>query len=180
MYPLLRSALALMGGRGAPDRSPFEPVVTYTRVWPWDADIFLELNHGRTLTLYELGRWRYTALHGFLKLARRRNIAFGVAGTSVRYRRRIPLFARVKTVTRVLGWDDRFAYFDHTMWLKGECANQGLLRIAMRSPKGVLPPDTLLRDAGFDHAPPELPDWVKAWIEAEATRPWPPEDLSQT
>ena len=39
---------------------------------------------------------------------------------------------------------------------------------------GIVPPAELAKAAGVSTVSPDLPDWVKAWIAAEATRPWPP------
>jgi hypothetical protein len=49
-----------------------------------------------------------------------------------------------------------------------------LARLAVTDDKGIVAPAELLRAMGADPASPPLPDWVQAWIAADATRPWPP------
>lgn len=133
-----------------------------------------ELNNGRILTLLELGRWELAVESGLLQEMRRRRAAFAVAGVSVRYRRRVPLFARYRVETRPLGWDERFLYIDQSMWMGDVAANQMLLRAAIVGPDGTIPPGEIASALGVEAASPPLPDWASAWIEAENTRPWPP------
>ena len=133
MYPFVRAVHAIVRGRSAPEMSLFDTHVSHHRAWPWDIDMYMELNHGRTLTLFELGRWQMAARMRLLSALRKHGIAFAVAGVSVRYTKRIPVMARFRMVTRFVGWDDRFFYIDQSMWLGENCANQVLLRAALRS-----------------------------------------------
>ena len=32
----------------------------------------------------------------------------------------------------------------------------------------------VMRELGLDRESPPLPEWIRAWIDAEVTRPWPP------
>jgi hypothetical protein len=50
-----------------------------------------------------------------------------------------------------------------------------LIRSAIVGKTGIVPPAELAIAAGISTASPDLPDWVKAWIKADATRPWPPQ-----
>ena len=56
MYPFLRLGLEVLRARRAPPL-PIDGVhVSHHTCWPWDLDPWGELNNGRTLTLYDLGR----------------------------------------------------------------------------------------------------------------------------
>ena len=57
--------------------------------WPWDLDLWLELNNGRTLTLFDLGRMPLARRTGLEAALRAHGWGLTVAGVSVRYRRRI-------------------------------------------------------------------------------------------
>lgn len=174
MYPYLRAGLAAWQAKRDPSASILSTAATYHRAWPWDTDMYGELNNGRILTLGELGRWGLAKRIGLLEALKRRKAAMAIAGASVRYRRRIPVFARYRIETRCLGWDERFFYLDVSMWMGDMACNQVLLRAAFVNKGGVIPPTELAPELGHSGPSPVLPDWVEAWKSAEATRPWPP------
>lgn len=174
MYPLLR----LIGGMAQARRMSHLPVlgthVSHHRCWPWDLDPWIELNNGRTLTLYDLGRIPMAQRSGLLGTLRREGWSITIAGNSVRYRRRIRVFERFAMLSRLTGWDARFFYMEQSIWKGTECANHMLLRAAVTSAEGIVPPDRVVAAMGHAQESPPLPDWVHAWIAADATRPWPP------
>ncbi len=174
MYPLLRFAKETLKYRRAPRIGALEPHVSTHRCWPWDLDPWIELNNGRTLTLYDLGRIPMAIRTGIIGTMRENGWGITVAGNSVRYRRRIRAFDRFTMVSRTLGWDERFLYMEQSMWRNGECCNHMLLRGALTSAKGIVPPAQLMLAAGRDPQSPELPGWVQAWAAADGQRPWPP------
>ena len=174
MYPFLRFAKEMLKYRRAPRIGLLEAHVSTHRCWPWDLDPWIELNNGRTLTLYDLGRIPMAVRTGIVDILRQNQWGFTVAGNSVRYRRRIKAFQRFTMVSRSIGWDDRFLYMEQSMWRGGECCNHMLLRVAITSAQGIVPPPRALQAAGRDPESPALPEWVQAWIAADAMRPWPP------
>ncbi|MFO6466156.1 acyl-CoA thioesterase [Jannaschia sp. KMU-145] len=175
MYPFLRLAHQLARARGLPPLGLRDVHVSHHRCWPWDLDGFMEMNNGRTLTLYDLGRFGAGVRMGLSGVLREKRWGLAVAGTSVRYRKRVTAFQKIEMRTRVVGWDARFVYIVQDMWVAGTCCSQALLRTAVVAGGRAVPTTEVLTAMGEDAAPPALPDWVAAWIEAEATRPWPPE-----
>lgn len=174
MYPFLRLWWHSAQARRMPAMGPFDVHPITTRIMPWDIDPFHELNNGRTLTLYDLGR---------IPMLNRLNVRPGlaargwrptVAGLSVRYRRRIVVFDRLEMLNRILGWDDRFFYMDQSLWRAGDCCNQLYVRMAFTTGTGIIPTSEVAAAAGWPTASPPLPAAVTAWAEAEAQRPWPP------
>jgi acyl-CoA thioesterase FadM len=176
MYPFLRLALQVLRQRRAPSTGVTDGHVSHHLCLPWDLDGFLEMNNGRILTLYDLGRFGAGARMGLLGVLRRRGWGLAVAGCSVRYRRRITAFQRIEMRTRCVGWDGRFVYVVQSMWVRGECCSQALMRTAVVARGRAVPPEEVLGELGWTGPSPEMPDWVLDWIAAEATRPWPPED----
>lgn len=174
MYPFLRLLTEFHLHRHAPPLPLTGTHVSRHTCWPWDLDIWMELNHGRTLTLLDLGRLPLARRIGLLAALKAQGWGLTMAGVSVRYRRRVRLFDRFEIRSRCVGWDTRFLYIEQGMWRKGECANHALYRAAVTDRNGIVAPARVLAAMGHGADPPALPDWVAAWIAAEARRPWPP------
>src|SRR3712207_9518184 len=75
--------------RGAAPLDLFGTHESHHVCWPWDLDVFGELNNGRALTLYDLGRLPWSARIGLTRVLRAQRWQIAVAGASVRYRRRV-------------------------------------------------------------------------------------------
>lgn len=174
MYPFIRMFKELYVFRKAPPLPITGTHVSHHRCWPWDIDFWMELNNGRTLTLFDLGRIPMAQRTGLIKVLRDKNWGLTVAGSMVRYRRRIRPFERFEMRTRAAGVDHRFVYMEQSMWkTSGECANHAMYRTAVTGPNGIVPPSEVMATLGKGEMP-ELPEHFTAWIAAEDARPWPP------
>ena len=174
MYPYFRMFKELWKYRQAPALGILDAHISTHRIWPFDLDPWMELNNGRTLTLFDLGRiplGKRTGLHHAL---RENGWGLTVAGNSTRYRRRVTLFQRLTQVSRAIGWDDRFIYLEQSFWRGEECTAHMLLRMAVISKGGMIAPERVLTVLGADTISPDLPQWVQNWIAADSQRPWPP------
>lgn len=176
MYPVARMLYQLAVTRHAPRLPLTGTHVSHHRCWPWDIDLWMELNNGRTLTFYDLGRIPLARRTGLIEMLRRERWGMTMAGASVRYRARIRTFELVEMRSRCVGWDARFIYIEQSMWKGQTCCNQIVYRSAMTGPEGIVPTERVTRALGVDPVSPPLPDWVQAWIEAEERRPWPPQE----
>jgi acyl-CoA thioesterase FadM len=176
MYPFIRVAFGLWKTRNTPKLGPFATYVSYHRCWPWDIDMWMELNNGRTLTLYDLGRIPLAQVTGLMDMIRNERWGLTMAGVVVRYRRRIRTFERFETRSRLLCWDARFLYIEQSMWKQnGECANHAVYRSAVTDRNGIVPTDRVISAMGLEATQsPDMPVWVKKWLDAEDARPWPP------
>ncbi|GGW33531.1 thioeseterase [Gemmobacter lanyuensis] len=175
MYPYVRLAKEIWKARRAPRIGILDLHESRHICWPWDIDPWMELNNGRTLTLFDLGRVPMGVRMGLPEVAARNRWGMAIAGNSTRYRRRVTAFQRVTIRSRCLGWDDRFIYIDQTMWRGDACTTQMLARSAFTSAQGIVAPATVIAALGQDPVSPPLPDWVQHWIAADAHRPWPPQ-----
>ncbi|WP_296426999.1 acyl-CoA thioesterase [Yoonia sp.] len=176
MYPLVRLAKEYVIHRNADDLPALGTHVSHHRCWPQDIDLFMEMNNGRILTILDLGRTTLARRVGLLRTLRQNKWGLTMAGVSVRYRKRIRPFVKFRTVSKTVGWDQRFFYLDQSIWIGETCAAQALYRSAVTDKNGIVRPDRVLAASGYVGETPTLPDWITHWIDAEATRPWPPVD----
>lgn len=175
MYPVVRLGWQTFKHRNAPPLGLGAIHESTHYCLPWDLDVFGELNNGRTLTFYDLGRIPLGRRTGLLTALKRRNWRLTVAGASVRYRRRIVTFEHITMRSRFLGWDARFFYTEQSMWRRdGDCAGHVLIRSAATAGRGIISPADVAVEMGLDPQSPVLPAWVQAWVAAEGQRPWPP------
>jgi len=175
MYPFLRFFIAMIRQLGKPRLGPDETFTSYHWIMPWDIDVFGELNNGRTLTIFDLNRLPFGLRAGLTKAVRENKWGLTMAGVSVRFRRRVKMFDRVRITCRVVGKDERFMYLVQTMWLGEQAAHNALYRSTVYNRDGIVPTDQLAAALGYSDWNPVMPDWVQNWIDAENTREWPPE-----
>ena len=175
MYPFLRLIKEVFKFRKAPQLGFGDVHVSHHMCMPWDLDPWVELNNGRTLTLYDLGRIPLAARSGLLNVLKKRRWGMTMAGACVRYRRRIRMFERIEMRSRALCWDDRFIYIEQSMWkTNGECAGHIVYRGAFVGHEGIVSPERIWSALGETADRPDIPEWVATWIAAEDMRPWPP------
>jgi len=172
MYPFIKLAGVLLKARRSPKLEPRDTTELQFRVGLTDTDLFLELNNARYLVYTELARWDYSVRVGFVALMRRHKWGLAVGGASIRYRRRIPLFAKFTVTSELVCHDGRWFYFLHESHRDDRICSSALLKVGATSKRGLVPAAEVMEKFGVDMSP-EIPAWVGAWIEADSLRPWP-------
>ena len=173
MFPFFRLWLAVQKAKRAPVLKIDDTSIVPMRVGLSDCDIFLEMNNGRHLTLFDIGRFVFAVRTGLWQQVKQHQWGFVVAGSSVRYRKRLKPFRRYEQHTRVLGHDEKWFYFLQTHQVGEVWHSAALIRAAVVEKGKIIPTQTILNVMQQPAWQPELPEWVKAWIAAEALRPWP-------
>lgn len=176
MFPFIRVAKDMfLASRMPPLEQLTDTHVSQHMCWPHDLDFFLELNNGRAMSLYDIGRTAMAQRAGLIATLRKQRWGLTMAGSSTRFRRRIFAFEKFEMRSRANCWDDKFIYLEQSMWkTNGECASHVMFRAAVTDKNGLVSPDRVLAAMGRADPSPDMPDWIAAWCEAEATRPWPP------
>lgn len=175
MYPLARLLATCTHSLLSESINADDVCETSFRCRPWDIDMFLEVNNGRILTLYDLGRFDYSIRMGLANLLKKKRWGLVVAGSSVRYRRRVKMFDKVTIRTQVVGFEEKWIYVVQSMWVKGEPTSSVLLRTGITGNGKVIPTDEVLKALSIDNWNPEPAGWVRDWIYSEENRPWPPQ-----
>jgi len=176
MYPIIRVFKEVFKAKRMEPLHPLGSHVSHHRCWPQDIDTYMEMNNGRILTMLDLGRIGLAQRVGLLDALRKNSWGLTMAGASIRYRKRIRPFVKFRIVSKAVGWSERFFYLEHTIWIGDQCAVQALFRAAVTDTNGIVDPARVFAAVGLDQPSPEKPAWVQAWIDADNTRPWPPED----
>tara|TARA_B100000780_G_scaffold86356_1_gene59374 strand:+ start:119 stop:673 length:555 start_codon:yes stop_codon:yes gene_type:complete len=180
MYPYLRLAKEFFINWSAAKLPALGTHISHHICWPWDLDVWGELNNGRALSLFDLGRYGLGQRTGVITAMRKNNWRFTVAGANVRYRHRITIFKRIEMRTRVIFWDEKFLYFEQVMLFRdGRCAIQTVCRKAVVNDKGIVACSAVLDALDHTEKAPACPEWIEHWIASENDRPWPPA-LSQS
>ena len=176
MFPFFRLFKDMIAGRRMPKFEHMTDThVSHHRCMPWDLDLFMELNNGRALTLFDLGRMVLAQRSGLVDILMANNWSMTMAGSSVRYRQRIRWMEKFEVRSRMVCWDDKFIYIEQSMWKQnGTCANHVLYRAAVTDKDGLVRPPRLAEAMNVPNISPEMPTWIAAWCQAEAQRPWPP------
>ena len=176
MFPFIRLIKdVFLASRQPPLKTLTDVHVSQHICWPQDLDIFLELNNGRALTLYDLGRIAMAQRAGLVAVLKRKRWGLTMAGSHVRFRRRIRGFERFEVRSRAVCWDDKFIYIEQSMWKRnGECTSHVLYRSAVTDKNGIVIPARVLSAMGQDSPSPVMPKWIAHWTRAESARPWPP------
>lgn len=139
-----------------------------------DIDNFLEMNNGRVFTLYDLGRIDFAVRTGLGKQLLKQRWGLVIAGSTIRYRKRIRAFEKVTMTTKIVGIDARWMYIEQSMWVKGKPCSSAILRTGVTEGGRVIDTSRVL--AALDQPDWKLPPtgFVAEWIETDAKRPWPP------
>lgn len=180
MYPLFRLfVIAIKAKRGRQlEPTAVSEISFYTR--PWDIDVFLEMNNGRALTLYDLGRFDLSIRCGFTRALTKNRWGLAVAGSTTQYRKRIRLFDKVTMRSRLVAVDDKWIYVNQSMWLGEKPASSVLLRTCVTNRDGVVPTNMVMNAIGLTKEQQQslhdgLPEWAALWEQADKKRPWPPQ-----
>lgn len=174
MYPFIRLITTSVKSMRSEKLDVFDVSETTFRALPWDLDLFMEVNNGRLLTLYDLGRFDLGIRIGLMSILKKNKWGLVVAGSSTRYRRRVRMFDKVTMRTQVIGLDEKWIYIAQSIWIKGQPSSSALLRTGVTAKGKVIPSAEVAEAFGTGEWNIEMPAWVQAWIDADAGRDWPP------
>ncbi|MCQ8278942.1 thioesterase family protein [Acetobacteraceae bacterium KSS8] len=166
MYPWFRLLRVAMGRHDGQKPGTFDTTVIRLRAWPNDLDLNVHVNNGRILSLADLGRIDWFRRAGLLRVARERK-AFPVIGDAIaKFRRELRAFERFEIHSRLIGWDERWAYLEHRFVKAGRVFGVVAIRGMFTGKNGPVPPQTLVDALGRTERSPPLPDWAVSFTES--------------
>lgn len=144
-----------------------EENVLNLRVLPNDVDV-TQVSYDRYLALMDLGRINIVLRAGMLGTLLGRRWMPVVRVAAMRYRYPLGMFQRFRLRSRVIYWDDEWAWTEHVFERNGRTTAIGLTKAMFKSRDGLVPIGKFIAASGQSLAPPPLPGVVEQLQTAEA------------
>lgn len=167
MNLLFRMLRVILTARWRGKLGPLDESILSLRVWPADLDLNLHMNNGRYLAVMDLGRLDVIMRTGIWRPLLRGRWAPLVGSAALRFRRSLGPLRRYQLRSRLLGWDDKWFFFEQRFVRDGELAAYGVVKALLRAPSGNVPPAEVLTAAGLPTVSPPLSTAIVAWLQAE-------------
>jgi acyl-CoA thioesterase FadM len=149
-------------------RGLLETSVIRLRVMPNDLDLNVHMNNGRYLSLMDLGRVDVMFHSGAFVLWFTKGWQPLVATSWCRHFKSLNVFQSFELHTRILGWDEKWIYFEQRFMRHGELYALGAVKALMSGNERLVRTDELFTATGQAPRPsPPLPEWVHVWLASE-------------
>ena len=165
MFPWLRLMRILLGTLGKPKVDLFASTRVRLRVWPNDLDFNLHVNNSRYLALTDIARVHFFIRTGIWALTAKQRAFPVIADMVAKFRRGLGVLEAVEIETRLLGWDERWAYLESRLLREGRVIGVVTIRGVFMGPNGPIDVGGLSRESGYCGGTPALPKWVHGFVE---------------
>jgi len=166
MYPWLRLSRAWIGTVGKPRVDLLATTSIRLRVFPNDLDVNLHVNNGRYLALADLGRLDWFLRTGLFAIASRHKAMPVIGDAIAKFRRDLRLFQTFDLHTRMIGWDQKWAFLEHRFVRERRVIGVVAIRGVFKGPKGPVKPQMLLAELSHQQASPACADWANSFHQA--------------
>src|SRR5690554_674971 len=166
MNLMLRLIWILLKRARVPRTNPLQKLRVRSRALPNDLDLNMHVNNGRYLSFADLGRVDWFVRSGCLQVARKEKAIPVIGDATARFIRQLKAFDRFYIETRLLGWNEKWAYLEHRILDQHDrlAAIVVIRGMFWSKKKGGMTPAELLAGTGHPNlVSPELPEWVASW-----------------
>lgn len=146
-----------------PTHQLFDVVTQEYRVGLLDIDLNMHLNNAKYLKFMDRCRLEHTVVTGLLNRMIEARCNAVVANTEISYIRELRPYQQFQVHTRILGWDDKYVYYDQRFESQRKLHTHSLLRVANVYGGKSISPQTLQEITGFNQISPALPEYVEQW-----------------
>ena len=150
---------------GLPRRGVLDESRVAFRVLPNDCDINLHMNNGRYLSFMDLGRVHLVAQMGLLRVIFRRRWRAALGAAEINFIRAIAPFEKFDLVTRLVTWDDKYAYMEQRFEVDGALCAHAFVKGLFLEGRRRVESATVLAELGYSEAPPAMPQELRIWAE---------------
>lgn len=164
----LRLLIVLLKNLGGQRRHHLEVTESSFRVLPHDLDAFGHMNNGRYLQIMDVARTEWMLGTGVAASIRSNRWSPLLGGGVVRYRHSLRLLQRYRVRTRLLGWDARWFYLEHSFIdARNRCVAAGVTRAALYSQNGWVHADEVAASVQPGARSPAMPAHIRDWVNLE-------------
>ena len=160
MLQLIRAA---MRRRKPPTHGIFDRVSMEYRVGLLDLDINMHLNNAKYLKFMDRCRLEHALSTGLLNRMVQARCNAVVANTEIAYVRELRPYQHFHVITRIIGWDDKYVYYDQRFESQGKLHTHALLRIVNFYGGKAISPQAVQEITGLNLNSPALPEYVEQW-----------------
>ena len=144
-----------------------EENVLTLRVLPNDVDV-TQVSYDRYLALMDLGRINIVLRAGMFRTLLARRWAPVVRVAAMRYRYPLGMFQSFRLRSRVIYWDEEWAWTEHVFERNGRTTAIGLTKAMFNSRDGLVPIAKFIEASGQSLTQPALPGVIGQLQTAEA------------
>ncbi len=138
------------------------------RVWLNDLDAFGHMNNGRYLQIMDVARVEWMLQTDVADTIRSNRWAAVLGGGVIRFRHSLTLLQTYKVHTRLLGWDRRWFYLEHSFRDERErCVAVGVTRAGLRCHDDWVDSEEVMRHLQPGAKSPVLPEHISNWNDLE-------------
>ena len=135
------------------------------RVLPHDLDAFGHMNNGRYHQIMDVARVEWMLQTQVAGAIRKNRWSPILGGGVIRYRHSLKLLQVYYVHTRLLGWDQRWFYLEHTfMDSRNRCVAVGITRAGLRNRDQWVHADEVVHSVQPGARSPALPAHILRWI----------------
>lgn len=134
------------------------------RVLPNDLDAFGHMNNGRYLQIMDVARVEWMLQTEVAGAIRKNRWSAMLGGGVIRFRYSLKLFQEYKVQTRLLGWDQRWFYLEHSFRdNRDRCVAVGVTRAGLRNSNDWVHSDEVMDSVQPGAISPALPEHILDW-----------------
>lgn len=148
-----------------PRKGVFDESRVAFRVLPTDCDINFHMNNGRYLSFMDLGRLHMTAQIGLLPIIARKRWMPVLAAAEINFIRQLAPFQKFDLVTRVVTWDEKYAYMEQRFESNGTLCAHAFVKGLFLDQGRRIANSTVVAELGYRGEPPDMPEELRIWAE---------------
>lgn len=141
----------------------FDTVSMDFRVGLFDIDMNMHLNNAKYLRFMDRARLEHALATGLLNRMIQARCNMVVANTEIAYVRELRPYQQFTLETRILGWDDKYQYYDQRFVSQRKLHTHALLRVVHQYGGKSISPQAVQEMTGLNLTPPELPEYIEQW-----------------